>query len=108
MSIFNPPTGESPLDREVAHVRGLLLGVTDALSALSDKLRHGDVKVSADTGKVLAELRHTIRMAIDTENRFEDRRKQQEGVAHSYKLELETARSSIGRRLARLRAANSS
>jgi hypothetical protein len=40
---------------------------------------------------------------METEARFEERRKKKDGVAYDYALDLDEARLTISRRLARLR-----
>ncbi|WP_372884807.1 hypothetical protein [Shimia sp.] len=105
MTEFEPPTGEGPLDRDLAEVRKLLRGVRGALSALRDRLERDQGGAVAGTGKALSELRQLIRTAIDTEKSFEQRQKDRQGIAEDYRLDLEQARATIGERLARLRAA---
>ena len=104
MNKFTAPTGESPLDGDVAEVRQLLRGVRGALSTLRDRMELDEDAVGGQTGKVLTELRHLIRTTIDTEKNFEQRQKEKDGVVHDYRLDLHDARASIERRLARLRA----
>lgn len=106
MNIFKTPTGETSLDPEVAEVRKLLWGVRDVLSSLRDRLENEDIAATGETGKVLSELRHLIRTAIDTEKRFDERQKEKDGIANDYRLDLDDARATIGSRLARLRAAS--
>lgn len=105
MKNFEPPTGESPLDPDVAEVRKLLWGVRGALASLRDRLEQDEGDVAGQTGKALTELRQLIRTTIDTEKSFEERQKKKQGVVNSYRLDLDDARATIGRRLALLRAA---
>ena len=105
MKEFEPPTGETQLDPDVAEVRKLLWGVRGALATLRDRLEQEQGDAAAQTGKALSELRQLIRTTIDTEKSFEQRQKEKHGIAEGYRLDLEQARATIGRRLARLRAA---
>ncbi|SHI84238.1 hypothetical protein SAMN05444000_103195 [Shimia gijangensis] len=104
MNKFTAPTGESPLDEDVAEVRHLLRGVRGALSTLRGRLEQDEEAAGGQTGKVLTELRHLIRTTIDTEKSFEQRQKEKDGIVNDYRLDLHDARASIERRLARLRA----
>ncbi len=104
MNKFEPPTGETQLDPDVAEVRKLLWGVRGALASLRDQLEQEQGGATVQTGKALSELRQLIRTTIDTEKSFEQRQKEKHGIAEGYRLDLEQARITIGRRLARLRA----
>lgn len=107
MTKFEPPTAARPLDSDIAEVRKLLWGVRRALAGLRDRLEReqGD-DAAAQTGKALSELRQLIRTTIDTEKSFEQRQKEKHGIVEAYRLDLEDARATIGRRLACLRAAS--
>lgn len=105
MSKFTAPTGESPLDERVAEVRHQLGSMRQALVLLRDQTELDGEAVGGQTGKVLTELRHLIRLAMETEKAFEDRRKAKEGIVNTYRLDLDDARATIRRRLDRLRAA---
>lgn len=105
MGKFTAPTGESPLDGDVVEVRKMLRGVRDALASLRDRLEQDDDAIGGPAGKVMIELRGLIRTTMDTEQRIEERRKEKEGIVNAYRLDLDDARITIGRRLDRLRAA---
>ncbi|WP_299352997.1 hypothetical protein [uncultured Shimia sp.] len=108
MSKFTAPTGESPLDQDVAEVRRLLRSMRVALAELRDRLEQDETSVGGQLGKVLTELRHMIRTTMDTESRFEERRKQKAGIVHEYRLDLDAARATIQCRLVSLRNARNS
>lgn len=106
MDTFKPPTGEAPLDGEIEQLRHLLSDLRIILDGARMRMKQEDTLAPGELGKALTELRHTLRSAIDTEKIFEKRRKEMDGVVHTYKLDLDEARTSIGRRLASLRAAS--
>ncbi|WP_127111742.1 hypothetical protein [Shimia sediminis] len=105
MSKFTAPLGGSPLDEDVAEVRHQLKSLRGGLALLRDKLEQDEDIAGGPFGKVLMELRQLLRTTMETEQKLEERRKKKEGIVHDYRLDLEDARTSIGRRLDRLRAA---
>ena len=105
MSKFTAPTGESPLDGRMAEVSQQLQGLREALSFLRDRAEQDGEAVGGQVGKVLMELRQLLRLAMETESKFEERRKEKEAIVSGYRLDLDEARATIGRRLDRLRAA---
>lgn len=97
-----PDTGSS-LEEEFDAVRQTLAHLTQSLRGLEDEVMAGDPIAVREAGKLLADIRTWSRLAIETEARFEERRKRQEGIVDGYALDLVEARRTIGCRLARLR-----
>ena len=85
--------------------------VRRAMRGLSEQLRDEQMKFAAnpngsavrDASKLLTDVRAWTKLAIETEARFEERRKQRDGVAIGQLLDLDRARHEVGCRLARLR-----
>lgn len=105
MTITHPPTGEPSLDREIAQIRHLLLGLSEAATALQARLGQGDAHALRESAPLIRDLRGLVRLALDTETRFDTDRTQDRQGRAAPRLELDTARDQIGRRLDRLRAA---
>ncbi|MCW8842053.1 MAG: hypothetical protein OQK00_01425 [Rhodobacteraceae bacterium] len=105
MTIIHPPRGEPSLDREIAQIRHLLLGLSEAVKALQARLGRGDVRALEESEPLIRELRGLVRLALDTETRFDTDRTQDQRGNTAPKLALDSARDQIGRRLDRLRAA---
>jgi hypothetical protein len=105
MTTPHPPTGAPSLDREIAQIRHLIFGLSDAVDALQLRLGKGEARALRDSAPLIRDLRTLVRLAIDTETRFDTYRTQDRGGADVPQLALDTARDQIGRRLDRLRAA---
>ena len=94
---------ESSLSRAIQVVEEQLLGMTTELIALQQRVRAGELEALKDSAKLTVEIRHWLKMALDTEQRCEERRKEQQGIVNEYAIDFDRARSEIGCRLARLR-----
>ena len=105
MSKTTTPAGGSPLDRDVAEVRQQLQNVRGAMSLLRERLGQDETLVGGSLGRALTELRQLMRTTLETEQAFEERRKETDRDREAERLDLDAARDSIWRRLDRLRAA---
>lgn len=103
MQTHETPEHGSSLEEEFDAVRQTLAHLTRSLRGLEDEVMAGDPASVREASKLLADIRTWSRLAIDTEARFEERRKQQQGIVDGYALDLIEARRTIGCRLARLR-----
>lgn len=97
------PRHAPSLEEEIDAVRQTLAHLTRSLRGLEDEVMAGDAASVREASKLLADIRTWSRLAIDTEARFEERRKEQQGIVDGYALDLVEARRTIGCRLARLR-----
>lgn len=97
------PEGRGALDQELSVLRQSLGDITRVLHRMQQELHAGDHTVVADARVLLAEVRQCVRVAIDTETRFEQRNQIQSGAGRCAPLDLDAARSSIRCRLDRLR-----
>ena len=95
---------DGSLDRAIRIVEEQLLGMTTELLELQQRVRAGEFEALKDSAKLTQELRHWLKMALDTEQRCEERRKEQQGIVNDYAIDFDRARAEIGCRLARLRA----
>lgn len=91
------------LEADFMRVRQAMVQMTRMLGLLEEDVLNGDARAVKEAGKLLAEIRAWSRVAIETEARLNDYRKQQDGVVQNYALDLEKARHQIGCRMARLR-----
>ncbi len=103
MQTKETPDKHSSLEEEFDAVRQTLAHLTRSLRGLEGEVMAGDAAAVREAAKLLADVRTWNRLAIDMEARFEDRRKQQEGIVDGYALDLVEARRTIGCRLDRLR-----
>ncbi|MFD1509421.1 hypothetical protein [Lacimonas salitolerans] len=94
---------EGSLSRAIRVVEEQLLGMTTELLELQQKVRLGEVEALKDSAKLTQEIRHWLKMALDTEQRCEERRKEQQGIVNEYAIDFDRARAEIGCRMARLR-----
>ncbi|SHG40449.1 hypothetical protein [Cognatishimia maritima] len=99
----NTPENGSSLEEEFDAVRQTLAHLTRSLRAVEKEVAAGEDAAVREASKLLADIRTWSRLAIDMEVRFEERRKQQEGIATDHAVNLARARSTIRCRLDRLR-----
>lgn len=99
-----PDEEDGSLDASFAEVQRVMREISADLADHRERLKT-DIDGSAvrDVTKLLADIRAWSKLAIETEARFEERRKRREGLAQGQALDLEAARREIGCRLARLR-----
>lgn len=79
--------------------------IAEELAEAMQGVRRGELKEAKLAAQAVKDLRTAFQMVMDERTRVEKLRKQVAGVAGAADLDLEAARSEIGRRLARLRAA---
>lgn len=91
------------LDAEILRVQRTLAHLSKMLLMMEAEMMEGDPASIKEAGKLLAEIRNWSRVAMETEARFEERKKQRAGIVNAYALDLDEARTQIGCRLARLR-----
>ena len=103
MQKHETPKDAPSLEEEFDTVRQTLAHLTQSLRGLEDEVMAGDSVAVREASKLLADIRTWSRLAIDTEARFEERRRKQQGIVDGYALDLVEARRTIGCRLARLR-----
>ena len=103
MTKTTPKAGEAPLDPGMELLENVLIEFGGELETLKARVRDGDVEAVKDATKVVADIRHWMRLAKEAEAQFDQRRKESAGIEHGYALDLAHARSEIGCRLARLR-----
>ncbi|WP_047995658.1 hypothetical protein [Puniceibacterium sp. IMCC21224] len=103
MTLINPETRMSKLEKDRKSIAATLRNIRRELSALEKEVQAGDVGQAREAGKTLADIRYWLKAARETEAELENVKRARVGVAHSYGLDLERARSEVGCRLARLR-----
>lgn len=105
MTLITPDKGPSQLDADLLRVLKQLRDIMADMEAKQDALRDGEGKDTAESRKLMGEIRGWMKIAIETEARIEERRKEDQGIARDYALDFAEARSEIGCRLDRLRRA---
>ena len=56
-----------------------------------------------DSSRMMTDIRNWIRLALEAELKLEQRKKKERGIVHTYALDMDAARTSVGCRLDRLR-----
>lgn len=92
---------EALLEEAEAHYADVL----EQLSAVKRDLRGRDDISPAEIKRVLGEFRRATQTLFDERDRIEKLRKQELGIVHDFAVCFDEAKSEIGSRLDRLRAA---
>ncbi|WP_273248158.1 hypothetical protein [Sediminimonas qiaohouensis] len=108
MILTTPDTGQSSLGLAIEMVEQQLADMKADLLSLQRRITSGDFDALKDGTKVTREIRQWLKLALETEIRLEERRKQHDGIVNQYAIDFEEARDQIGSRLARLRTAQGS
>lgn len=103
MTHETPPEGVAALDAEIAKVRQTVTHLSQHLALMEQDIMSGETDRIRDSAKLLSDIRAWAKLAIETEARFDERRKRDHGVVYDYALDLARARETIGCRMARLR-----
>lgn len=97
------PSGGRVLDQELDALQLMLRRVTGELERMKVALQRDGPAATAAGRRVLAEVRQCMRLALLVERDIDQRTATDSSTSYS-QLDLDAARSSIGRRLDRLRA----
>lgn len=102
---FTPGDGRA-LDPELGVLRRMLRRFSDELLQHYDALRRDGPDASVQARRTLEDLRHCLRLALFMEAEIEERDATEGTAPGGAALDLDAARTSIGGRLDRLRAAH--
>ena len=105
MILTTPETGRSSLGLAIETVEQQLADMKADLLKLQRRIAAGDFDALREGTRVTGELRQWLKLALETEIRLEERRKQHDGIVNNYAIDFQEARDQIGSRLDRLRAA---
>ena len=95
---------EARLRRVAALVEAQLLSMWAQLDELRLRILDGDVTAFKDSAKITADIRQWLRIAMETEAKLNETRKQSGGGTKAgHAIDFDQARSQIGCRLDRLR-----
>ncbi len=89
-------TSIDSLERQLADMRA-------ELESMYARIKTGEFGELKNAMKATAEIRQWLKIAIEAEAQLATRKKSEKGIVHNYGLDLDAARDSIGRRLAKLR-----
>ncbi len=103
MTLITPEKRLSELETTRADIAATLKSITLQIVELRMQVETGNVARTREAGQLLADTRYWLKAARETEAEIDTVEKQRAGIVHDYGLDLETARSEIGCRLARLR-----
>ncbi|MFZ5964699.1 hypothetical protein ACOXXX_17285 [Thalassococcus sp. BH17M4-6] len=104
MSLIKPEDRLEVLEREREHIAATLKTMKAQLFLLNDRLAQDDLSDPAGTGKLLQDLRYWLKAVRETEAELENVARERAGITSGYGLDLASARTEIGCRLARLKA----
>ncbi|KMW56574.1 Gene Transfer Agent (GTA) [Candidatus Rhodobacter oscarellae] len=107
MTLIKPFEEGADQDESLAVAEQLFEEAGVILGRLLSKARQDDDEAIGRARTALKELAEGWKMAVTERNRVADERKKTAGIEGSYAVDYAAARSEIGRRLARLRAAGS-
>jgi uncharacterized protein (DUF2164 family) len=105
MILTTPETGNSSLGLAIETVEQQLADMKADLLALQRRIASGDFDALKDGTRLAGEIRQWLKLALETEIRLEERRKQHDGIVNHYAIDFDEARRQIGGRLDRLRDA---
>lgn len=94
----------APLDL-LAESEMLFRDMAEEMARALQKFRAGDFSEAKGATAAVKDLRSAYQLVMDERTRVDKLRKQVAGVVHDYALDFDAARDEVGRRLARLRAA---
>lgn len=104
MIVITPETGASTaMDQELSRIERQLHEISLELEGLQTKIKQGQIGSESDATRTFSDIRRWIRLALEAEKSLAERKREDGGVAGSYALDLDRARTSIGCRLDRLR-----
>lgn len=83
MTLITPDMGPSNLDVELHRVLKQLRDIMTEMEANQDELRDGEGKGTAESKRLMGEIRNWMKIAIETEARLEERSKKDRGLSMS-------------------------
>jgi hypothetical protein len=107
MTLISPLTGERASQEILAEAEMHYRRTIRALNQIIEEVAAGRMDRVKELKGALADLGRATQTAFDERARVEKRIRTETGIIHDYALDLADARSEIGRRLDRLRAAGS-
>ncbi|GAA6189391.1 hypothetical protein [Litorivita sp. NS0012-18] len=103
MTMITSQEGPSSLDNSISEVELQLMDLRSDLREMQMRIRAGDVAGLKDTSKAISDIRQWLKIAHETEQLHEERRRKEKGIVNDYALDFDEARSQIRCRLDRLR-----
>ena len=105
MTLITPEQGTSRIEDRIGSISNQLESLRKSLEDLEQQVRAGEVGTETDARKQMSAIQNMVRLALDAEMKLDEQRKRKAGIVNDYALDFDAARSSIGCRLGRLRAA---
>lgn len=102
ITLDEAPTG---LSTSITSLERQLNDMRADLEILQEKIRAGDLEELKNSTRAISDIRQWLKIAIEAEANLNERNKRDKGIVHDYALDFDTARTSIGCRLDRLRRA---
>lgn len=108
MTLITTDESAFPLGDALEDIRDQLGVLRAEMSALQARLRDGETEAVKDGQRMMQEIRHWLRIAIDLEMEFAKRHQKQAGITQGYAIDFDEARHRIRCRLDRLRTCRGS
>ncbi|MCR9086474.1 MAG: hypothetical protein NXH97_07020 [Rhodobacteraceae bacterium] len=107
MTLNYPETGDTSADRTFDEANALFHRAVGALGDLVKRLEAGEFDASAEAETTVKKIDKQLELVMRERQRVEERKRKEIGAAAGgVAINFDAARDEIGRRLARLRAAN--
>ncbi|MEM7597402.1 MAG: hypothetical protein AAF382_06860 [Pseudomonadota bacterium] len=103
MILITPDDRPDGLTDTIASVQQQLSDMRVELDRIYTRMQSGELDELSLAGKTMVDIRQWLKIAIEAEVYLEKRRKEKEGIAHDFAVNLDEARSSIGGKLDSLR-----
>lgn len=103
MILITPDDRPDGLTDTIASVQQQLSDMRVELDRIYNRMQSGELDELSLAGKTMVDIRQWLRIAIEAEVHLEKRRKEKEGIAYDFAVNLEEARSTIGSKLDSLR-----
>ena len=103
MTLITPDPAPTGLTTSIDSLERQLADMRAELEAMYERIKAGEFGELKNAMKATSEIRQWLKIAIEAEAQLAERKKAEKGIVHHYALDLETARTSVGCRLARLR-----
>ncbi len=103
MILITPDDGSDDLSDTLKSVQRQLSDMRGELDRTYERIKSGELDELQNAGKSLSDIRGWLKIALDAEVYLEKRRKEKQGIAHEFAINVEDAKSAIGERLHKLR-----
>lgn len=102
MTLITPDKDRPDFGAQVKRIKSALNDLEKQLEGLAEQARAGEVTTPKEADKIVTEVRHWMRHALETEKALDEYSRRETGITNGYALDLAEAKRTIGCRLARI------